>query len=167
MMLALARHIDKCNALIGRSVSWLTLAMVLTYFAIVVLRYSFDFGSIALQESVSYMHALVFMAAAAYTLQTDGHVRVDIFYSRWPVQRRALIDLLGSLLLLLPFSAALLLFSWGYVEAAWQRLETSAEPGGLPWVYLLKSMILVMALQLILQALSQILKAWRDLGGAD
>ncbi len=162
-MAAFIRWIDRGNAFIGRSVAWLTLGMVLVYFTIVLLRYCFDFGSIALQESVSYMHALVFMGAAAYTLQADGHVRVDIFYGRWSVAGRARVDMFGSLFLLLPFAAALLLFSWGYVEAAWQRHETSAEPGGLPWVYLLKSLILVMALQLILQALSQLAKAWRDL----
>ncbi len=157
--------VDSANARIGRSVAWLTLGMVLIYFLIVLLRYCFDFGSIAMQESVTYMHALVFMGAAAYTLQTDGHVRVDIFYSRWSVERRALIDLLGSLLLLLPFAGALLIFSWGYVEAAWGQRETSAEPGGLPWVYLLKTMILVMSVQLILQALSQMAKAIHDLRG--
>lgn len=161
--MSLAGKIDAVNSVLGRGVSWLTLVMVLVYFLVVLLRYLFDFGSIALQESVTYMHAMVFMGAAAWTLQADGHVRVDIFYSRWSSRGRARVDLLGSLLFLLPFSAALLLFSWGYVEAAWSRHETSAEPGGLPWVYLLKTMILVMAVQLILQTLAQVLKAWRTL----
>ncbi|MDX1497765.1 MAG: TRAP transporter small permease subunit, partial [Salinisphaeraceae bacterium] len=80
-MQSLAQWIDRLNAGLGRAVAWCTLAMVLIYFAVVVLRYFFNFGSIALQESVTYLHALVFMLAAAYTLQQDGHVRVDIFYS--------------------------------------------------------------------------------------
>lgn len=158
-----ANLIDRLNAGLGRGVAWCTLAMVLIYFAIVVLRYLFDFGSIALQESVTYLHALVFMGAAAYTLQRDGHVRVDIFYSRWPARRKALIDLLGSLLLLLPFALCLTLFSWNYVGASWARLETSAEPGGLPFVYLLKTLILVMGGQLLLQAIAQALKALQTL----
>lgn len=165
-MQALARLIDRFNAGLGRAVAWATLAMVLIYFTVVVLRYLFDFGSIALQESVTYLHALVFMAAAAYTLQRDGHVRVDIFYSRWPQQRRAWVDLFGSLLLLMPFAVCLILFSWGYVEASWARLETSAEPGGLPFVYLLKSLILLMGTQLVLQALAQAIKAWQTLKAA-
>jgi len=163
----IANWIDGVNGMLGRGVAWLTVAMVLIYFAIVLMRYWFDFGSIALQESVTYLHALVFMGAAAWTLQVDGHVRVDIFYNRWGPARRALVDLLGSLLLLLPFAAALLVFSWGYVEAAWARMEISAEPGGLPWVYLLKSVILLMAVQLMLQAVAQALKAWQTLRGAD
>lgn len=165
-MQGLARNIDRLNRLLGRTLAWLTLAMVLICFSLVLLRYWFDFGSIALQESVTYLHALVFMGAAAWTLQADGHVRVDIFYSRLNAVRRARIDLFGSLFLLLPFAVCLLLFSWGYVDAAWTRREVSAEPGGLPWVYLLKTLILVMALQLILQALAEALKAWHTLRGA-
>ncbi|MGB1581882.1 MAG: TRAP transporter small permease subunit, partial [Nevskiales bacterium] len=134
---------------------------VLIYFAVVVLRYFFNFGSIALQESVTYLHAMVFMLAAAYTLQNDGHVRVDIFYGRWPALRRAWVDMLGSLLLLLPFALSLMAFSWAYVGASWAQLETSAEPGGLPFVYLLKTLILIMGAQLALQAIAQALKAWQ------
>lgn len=166
-MQRLAQLIDAINARIGRSVAWLSLAMVLVYFAVVLLRYAFDFGSIAMQESATYLHALVFMGAAAYTLQSDAHVRVDIFYGRWSPRGQALVDLLGSLLLLLPFAACLLIFSWGYVTAAWSRMETSAEPGGLPFVYLLKTMIVVMAVQLVLQAVSEAIKAlqrWRVAG---
>ena len=159
------RAIDSLNAVIGRAVAWGTVGMVLIYFAVVLLRYAFDFGSIAMQESVTYLHALVFMGAAAYTLQTDGHVRVDIFYGRASPRRKACIDLFGSLFLLLPFALCLLLFSWGYVGAAWSQMETSAEPGGLPLVYLLKTVILVMAGQLILQALSQALKAYTVIRG--
>ncbi len=166
-MLALASRIDGFNARIGRVVAWGTVAMVLIYFAVVLLRYAFDFGSIAMQESVTYLHALVFMGAAAYTLQRDGHVRVDIFYGRWSERGRACVDLFGSLCLLMPFALSLLVFSWGYVGSAWSRMETSAEPGGLPFVYLLKTLILVMAVQLMLQAVSQALKAWAILRASD
>ena len=158
-MQVLIRLIDTINARIGRGVAWLSLGLVLVYFAVVLLRYAFDFGSIAMQESASYLHALIFMGAAAYTLQNDAHVRVDIFYGRWSPRGKARVDLFGSLFLLLPFAACLLIFSWNYVGAAWGQLESSAEPGGLPFVYLLKTVILVMALQLMLQALAQGMKA--------
>lgn len=164
-MNGISRGVERLNLLIGRSLSWLTLVMVLVYFLIVLLRYWFDFGSIAMQESVTYLHAMVFMGAAAWTLQADGHVRVDIFYGKFSNAGKAVVNLFGSLFLLLPFAGALLLFSWEYVGAAWARQETSAEPGGLPWLYLLKTLILVMAVQLILQAVAEAVKAWQILRG--
>ena len=94
--------INTLNEWIGRSVSWLTLMMVLATFLIVVLRYVFNIGSVPLQESVSYMHTLVFMLGAAYTLKNDGHVRVDIFYQRFSPTAQAWVDCLGVLLLLMP-----------------------------------------------------------------
>lgn len=147
--------IDAVNNAIGRGVAWLTVGMVLGYCLVVLLRYAFGVGSIALQESVTYMHALVFMLGAAYTLHADGHVRVDIFYSKWSAARRNLVNLMGSLLLLLPFSLFLLIASWGYVADAWARGEGSVEAGGLPIVYLLKTVILLMAGQLTCAALAR------------
>ncbi len=147
--------IDALNNAIGRSVAWLTVGMVLGYCLVVVLRYAFGIGSIALQESVTYMHALVFMLAAAYTLRADGHVRVDIFYRGWSQRRQDGVNLFGSLFLLLPLSLFLLLASWGYVSDSWARSETSVEAGGLAYVYLLKTVILIMAAQLIGAALAR------------
>ncbi|MGR9052014.1 MAG: TRAP transporter small permease subunit [Gammaproteobacteria bacterium] len=146
--------IDALNEWIGRAVSWLTLAMVLTTFLIVVLRYAFNFGSVPLQESVSYMHGLVFMLGAAYTLKADGHVRVDIFYQRFGEPVRAWIDCLGVLFLLLPVAGFMLWSGWEYVADSWSIRESSSNSGGLPGIYLLKSTILVTAVLLILQGLS-------------
>jgi len=149
------RIVDAINDALGRGVAWLTIGMVLGYCLVVLLRYAFGIGSVALQESVTYMHALVFMLAAAYTLRTDGHVRVDIFYGSWPQRRQDWVNLFGSLFLLLPLAIFLLLASWGYVSDSWSRRETSVEAGGLAYVYLLKSIILVMAAQLIGTALAR------------
>jgi TRAP-type mannitol/chloroaromatic compound transport system permease small subunit len=151
----IAGHITVFNGRIGAGVSWLTLAMVAVYFGVVVLRYLFSAGSIALQESVTYMHAAVFMLAAAWTLARDGHVRVDIFYSRWSARARDWADLAGSLLFLLPVAVFILAVCIGFVTESWRIRESSAQPGGLPYVYLLKTLILVMAAQLVLQALAQ------------
>lgn len=142
----------------GRAIAWLTVLMVLVQFLVVVLRYGFDLGWIGMQESVTYLHAVVFMLGAAYTLRHEGHVRVDIFYQRFGPRGRAWVDLLGTLLLLLPVCLFILITSWDYVAASWGQLESSKEPGGLPFVYLLKTLLLLMPLLLILQGVAVILK---------
>jgi len=142
----------------GRTVSWLSLFLVLVTFIIVVLRYVFDSGSIALQEITSYLHASIFLIGMAYTMQQDAHVRVDIFYSRCSKQTKAWIDLFGTLFLLLPFMLFVSWVSWSYIANSWSVLEGSREAGGLPGVFLLKSLILVMTFLLSLQAFTQIVR---------
>ncbi len=145
--------LERINILVGRTVAWLTLVMVLTTFCIVVLRYLFDSGWIWLQESVTWMHAAVFMLAAAYTLAGEKHVRVDIFYRRFSPRGRALVDAGGALLLLIPVAVFIIISSWDYVAISWQIHETSAEAGGLiyPFPSILKSLIPIMAIMLLLQ----------------
>ena len=147
----------------GRAVAWLTLAMVLITVAVVVLRYGFDLGWIAVQESVTYLHALVFMLAAAWTLSEDAHVRVDIVYRARGPRYRAGVDLAGSLLFLVPFCLYWCVVAWDYVASSWSLLEGSREPGGLPFVYLLKTLILAAPALLLIQALRLAAKSWRVL----
>ncbi len=153
----LARFIS----LLGRGVSWLTLVMVLLTFTIVVLRYGFNLGWIWLQESVTYLHATVFMVAAAWALQTDDHVRVDIFYRERSDRQRATVNLAGTLLFIVPLSVFLLAVGWDYVAASWATRESSREAGGLPGVFLLKSLVLVLPALLLLQSLVGIRENWR------
>lgn len=155
----IADGIDFLNEWIGRAVSWCTLAMVLVTFAVVVLRYGFRIGSIPMQESITYFHALVFMLGAAYTLRHDAHVRVDVFYHRFSPRRRALVDVAGTLLFLFPVAAFLFVTSLDYVAESWRVLESSREPGGLPWVYLLKAVIPVAAVLLALQGVALLLRS--------
>ena len=155
----LADRIERLSEWSGRAVSWLTLAMVLVTFLVVVLRYAFDLGWIALQESITWMHALVFLLGAAYTLRHDGHVRVDIFYRRRSPRGRAWTDLLGALLLLIPVCGFILWISWDYVAESWRLHEGSREAGGLPGVFLLKTAIPVMATLLLVQGLAQVLRS--------
>src|ERR1700712_1360949 len=129
--IALADRIDRLNAAIGRSVAWLCLLVVLVQFAVVLMRYAFGIGSIWLTETVIYGHATLFMLAAAWTLREGGHVRVDVFYADAAPRTRALIDLCGALLLLLPFMAVLLWFAVPYVARSWSIWETSRETSGL------------------------------------
>jgi TRAP-type mannitol/chloroaromatic compound transport system permease small subunit len=153
----LAVLLDRLAEQTGRIIAWLTLAMVLITFAVVVLRKLFETGSIAMQESVSYLHAAVFMLATAYTLKHDGHVRVDIFYQKYSTRTRAWVDLLGTLLLLFPVCLYIFFSSLEYVSAAWSVLEGSREADGLDGVFLLKTAIPVMAILLLLQGCSIIL----------
>lgn len=155
------------NRWIGRVIAWAALLMVLITLVVVILRYVFDIGWIAMQESVTYLHAALFMLGAAYTLQNDGHVRVDIFYRRFSPRRQALVELFGSLVLLLPMCAFVLWSSLGYVSESIRLWEGSRESGGLPLVWLLKSLIPTMALLLLLQGLLGALRAVHVLAGGE
>ena len=153
-LIAIADRLDNLSLWAGRTVAWLTLIMVLVTFTIVVLRYGFNLGWIALQESVTYMHALVFLLGIPYTLKKEGHVRVDIFYNKLSPRSQQWIDMLGALILMLPMSAFIAWMSWDYVIASWEMREESGEAGGLPGNYLLRTTILVMAFLLLIQGLS-------------
>ena len=147
----------------GKAVAWLTVAMVLLTFTIVVLRYGFNLGWIWLQESLIYLHVAVFSIACAWALQEDAHVRVDVFYAGMTDWNRALVDLLGSLLFLVPFCIFVLIIALPYVSNSWKLLETSREAGGLPLVFLLKTLILVMPALLLGQAFINVTDAWKVL----
>ncbi|MBA1274964.1 TRAP transporter small permease subunit [Stutzerimonas azotifigens] len=163
--LRVAGIIDALNARLGQLCAWLTLFLVLGTTIVVVLRYGFGIGAIALQEAVMYGHALVFMGAAAWTLQRGGHVRVDIFYQKFSARRQGLIDGLGHLLFLLPVCLFLGWNSWDYVGNSWATGERSNESGGLKFVYLQKSIILVLVASLGLQAISDLIKVVYRLAG--
>ena len=151
--------LEGISLITGQLISWLALGIVALVMAIVVLRYGFDIGGIALQESALYIHATLFVLGAGYTLARDEHVRVDIFYQRLGPHGRARIDLLGALLLLLPLAITLFVMSLDYVQLSWARSEGSQEAGGLPFLYLLKSLLLVLPGVLLIQAAAEILRA--------
>lgn len=150
--------IDRVTEKMGKLISWFTFLMVLLTFLIVVLRYGFNMGWIAMQESVLYLHGIVFMLGAAYTLKADGHVRVDIFYQKFSSKGKALVNLFGTLFLLLPVCIFIFYISFDYVSTSWRIMEKSSEAGGLPFVYLSKSLLLLLALTLSLQGISEICK---------
>lgn len=158
-MTALADRIDRLVAGTGRVAAWLVLLVVLLQFALVVARYLFGLGSIWLSETVIYAHAAVFMLVAAWTLRAEGHVRVDIFYAEASKRTKALIDLVGALLLLLPFMLVLLLLSVPYAARSWTILERSQEASGLPLVFVLKTLIPVFAVLMALQGVAQAIRA--------
>ena len=157
--LRIAGGIDRAIAAIGRTAAWCCLFIVLAEFAVVVMRYALGIGSIRLQESVLYAHGALFMLAAAWTLQVDGHVRVDIFYAQASPRRRAAIDLIGAIVFLFPVAIAVAALSLPYVERSWAILEGSRETSGLPFVYLLKTLIPLFALLIGLQGIAQAIRA--------
>ncbi|HYS47646.1 MAG TPA: TRAP transporter small permease subunit [Xanthobacteraceae bacterium] len=162
----LAQRIDRLSAAVGRGAAWCLLFMVLAKFAVVLMRYVLGVGSVWLQESILYTHGAVFMLAAAWTLAVDAHVRVDIFYAEASARTKALIDLLGALLLLLPFALAVLVLSSPYVARSWAILEGSRETSGLPALFLLKTLIPLFAALLGLQGIAQIIRAGIAIAGA-
>jgi TRAP-type mannitol/chloroaromatic compound transport system permease small subunit len=154
---ALLARLDAFTDLVGRSIAWCVIIMMVVQFAIVILRYLFNIHSTVMQESVIYLHAMVFMLGAAWTLRHEGHVRVDILYRRLSARGRAWIDLGGTLFLLMPVVVFISLSSMGYVRSSWAILERSPD-GGIPAVFLLKTLILVMMALLMLQGIAQVIR---------
>ncbi|MGA8204677.1 MAG: TRAP transporter small permease subunit [Woeseiaceae bacterium] len=147
---------DRISNVTGKLTSWLTLLMVLVTVVIVVMRYIFDAGFVWMQESVTWMHAAVFMLGASYTLLHDDHVRVDIFYRKMTPRRRGWVDLAGVLLFLLPLCGYLAWAAIDFAAVSWSLHETSREPGGLPYplISILKSIVVVMPVLVGLQGVS-------------
>lgn len=158
LLTGLYKAIDRFTQLTGTAVSWLTVVLIANTCVIVVWRYLLGGGSIAVQESMSYIHASLFMLAIAYTLKQGGHVRVDVFYHKFTPRTQALVDILGTLLFLLPVSVLIFVLSWDYVLNSWAIREASTEGAGLKIVYLLKSLMLVLPVLLILQGIAELLK---------
>jgi len=152
---------DRVSSAAGKATSWLTLAMVIATSIIVVMRYLFDAGVIWLQESVTWMHAAVFMLGAAYTLLHDKHVRVDIFYCKMTSRGRAIVDFAGVIVLLLPLCGFLAIQAYDFAAASWSIHETSREPGGLPYplIPISKSIVVVMPIMVALQGVSLMRRA--------
>jgi TRAP-type mannitol/chloroaromatic compound transport system permease small subunit len=165
MLSKLISAIDALNERIGNATAWVAVTMVLVQFTVVIMRYVFSFGSIRMQESIWYMHGILFMVGAGYTLLRDGHVRVDVIYREAGPRFKALVDILGAFILLLPLCLLTLLLSDSYVINAWKVFEGSTDEGGLPLIFAYKTVILVFAGLLGLQGISMAAKAWMFLSG--
>ena len=168
-LLALSRGIDKLSALIARTTSWLAALMIVIGAGNAIMRYvsrdlGFAVGGNAALETQWYLFSLMFLLGAAWTLERDAHVRVDVLYSRLSVKAKAGINLAGTLLFLLPFCVFALYVSTPSVMNSWEVREVSQDPGGLPR-YPIKTMILVSFGLLATQGLSQGIKALAQLTG--
>jgi len=155
----ISKYLDSFSEMTGKICSWFVALMVLVTCLVVVMRYGLDMGSVFLQDVVLYLHGGLFLLGAAFALKRGAHVRVDIFYRNFSTSKKALVDLLGNLIFLQPICWTILLYSWGYVEFSWRIMEVSPEPDGLPFVYIQKSLLIVVAVLLALQSISEILKS--------
>lgn len=162
-MNAMLDAIDEITRRSGRKLAWLCIAMALLTCTIVILRDGFNWGNIALQEAVMYMHGCVFMLGAAYTLQQDGHIRVDIFYRHFNPRTKAWVNATGTIMFLIPLCCLMIGTSWHYVLESWTIYEDSPEPGGIPAVFLLKTLIPLLAATLLIQGITQGLRAVQEL----
>ena len=152
--------INKINIYVGETISWLTLFMVLVTVLVVVLRYGFSIGFIWMQESVRFMYAGVFLLCAGYTLQKDKHVRVDVLYLNMSERKRAIVDLFGSLFLLLPVCWVIFYYSWSYVINSWVQMEGSIEERGLHLVFIMKTFIWLFSFLVSLQSIATIINSF-------
>ncbi len=155
----LVSAIDQLTEHTGRLISWCNLLLVVVVCLVVFLRYVLNIGSIAMQESAIYLHSIIFLGACAYTLKHNGHVRVDVFYRKMSLRQQALVNSLGTIFLLIPVCLFIGYMSWEYIASAWKIFETSRDPGGLPFIYLLKSLLLVMVVTLLLQGIAELLRS--------
>ncbi len=133
--------VDALNERIGILVNWLTTLLVINVFYDTIMRYAFKKGHISLQELEWHIFSVIFLVGAAYTLKHDGHVRVDIIYTRLNERAKAWINLFGSVFFLIPFCLIVFYATSGFVANSWAVRETSPDPGGLPARYVLKAMI--------------------------
>jgi len=163
MMKAISNLLDQLSVRLGKSIAWLILLMMFMTATVVVMRYFLNVGSIALQEAILYLHGCVIMLGIGYTLKTNGHVRVDVLNRRFNPRQKAWVELLGCCLFLVPLSIFILVTSLPYVAFSWSVLESSGAPGGLPGVFILKTLIPLMAVLLFLQGISEAIKAWQRL----
>ena len=154
------RLIDGLNDKIGHFISWLCTLLVLVVCYDVFTRYVLRSSSVAVQELEWHLFAVIFLLGAAYTLKEDGHVRVDVFYTRLAPRGKALIDLIGGLIFLVPFSLLVIWTSNAFVSMSWSVMETSPDPGGLPYRYLLKAMIPASFVLVLLQGVALTLRAF-------
>tara|TARA_B100001250_G_C19677406_1_gene734268 strand:- start:29 stop:520 length:492 start_codon:yes stop_codon:yes gene_type:complete len=157
-MLNIIKKIDFINEKIGTYAAYLLVPMILITFCVAFMRYALDFGSIAIQELIIYLHALIFCVGAAYTLKNNMHVRIDIFYDGFTENKKKLINFYGTIFFLLPTCIVIFVTSFNYVLSSILLLESSKEAGGLPFLYILKSYILILSALLFLQGISELIK---------
>ena len=154
LLAGVARAIGGLNRIVGLTLSWLALAIVLVCFAVVVQRYFLNTTQLWMQDLYVWLSGAMFTSVAGFALLRDDHVRVDIFYRPWPIRRKAIADLIGVLVFLLPFIVVVAIYAWPFVARSWRFYEGSANIGGMPGLFILKSFILVFCVLVGLQGIA-------------
>ncbi len=158
MFLKISAFIDSINIRIGKVVQWLTISLVLIQFSVVVLRYIYGFNSTIMQESILWIYGIMVFCSSSWAYLLDTHVRVDVAYQGFNTKRKAIVDIMGAIFLMLPLLVVLWIYVYPYVMSSWRILEKSFEADGIPAVYILKSFLLLFVVQMFLQTISEIIK---------
>jgi TRAP-type mannitol/chloroaromatic compound transport system permease small subunit len=153
------RAISALNRVVGHLLSWLALAIVLVCFTVVVQRYVFHTTQLWMQDLYIWLSGAMFTGVAGFALMRDEHVRVDILYRPWPIRKKAVADLIGTVVFLIPYVVVVLLYAWPFVARSWRLYEGSANVGGMPGLFVLKSFIIVFAVLVGLQGLAIIARS--------
>lgn len=161
------RAISALNRQAGRVLSWLSLAVVAVCFTVVVQRYFFHVSFVWMQDLYVWLSGAMFTGVAGYTLLRDDHVRVDIFYRSWSVRGKAIADLIGVAVFLLPFVMVVGTYGWTFVARSWRLYEASANYGGMPGLFILKTFILVFCVLVGLQGLAWAFRSILVLAGKE
>ena len=159
ILIRISNTIDQINELAGKAVSWLLILMILNVFVVVILRYAFSYGTIWMQETYIWMHSIVFLLGAGYTLAYDGHVRIDLVYGKAGNRYRSIVNITCTLIFALPVLYFLFYSSLPFVKRSWSIYEKSAETGGLQGVFLFKSVILIFCILFGLQFIALVIKS--------
>ena len=157
--------IENITLKVGRTTSWLILFMTLIAFSVALLRYFFNIGFVWMQESYIWMHGLVFLLGSAYTLLDDKHVRVDIFYDKFSIKTKAIIQIITILFFVIPLSTLIVVEGLPFVEMSFLQNESSGDPGGLCCRWIIKSSMVVGFLVVLIQSITELKKAYIKLKG--
>ena len=147
----------------GKISSWFSLALVLLISTDVLLRYVFNFSTAALYEMEWHLFAIIFLLASPYTLQKNKHVRVDVFYNNFSKRKKNIIDLIGNIIFLIPFSFIIFYTSLPFVADSYSILESSPDPGGLPYRFIIKSIIPIAFFLLMIQGILNAIKNYNNI----
>jgi len=147
----------------GKISSWFSLALVLLISTDVLLRYVFNFSTAALYEMEWHLFAIIFLLASPYTLQKNKHVRVDVFYNNFSKRKKNIIDLIGNIIFLIPFSFIIFYTSLPFVKDSYSILESSPDPGGLPYRFIIKSIIPIAFFLLMIQGILNTIKNYNNI----
>ncbi len=158
-----AQHIDALNERVGQAVSWLNLVLVVVVCIAVGVRYWLNEDKAFIMELEWHLYALVFLLGAGWTFKHDRHVRVDLFYSRFDRKDKALVNLIGTVVLFIPWCLVLIYTSFFYAWESFKLMEGSPDPGGLPFRFVIKFAITLGGILLLLQGISLSIKSWFEL----
>ncbi len=161
----LEQVINRLSGLSGWLAGWLCVLMILVVFIDVVARYAFSSGSIAMQEMEWHLFAAMFLLGASYTMREDANVRVDVFYGRMSPRTKAAVDILGTVLFVIPMCTLILYSSYDFVSYSYQIQEVSVDPGGLPYRFAFKALLPIGYTLVLMQSLSVISRNARLLCG--